>query len=50
MKVKLVIIDTESVDSYRPPLEYFIDPEENKHIDSWTYSPKNSKKLITTSF
>lgn len=50
MKVKLVIIDTESADSYRPPLEYFIDPEKNKHIDSWTYSPKNSKKLITSSF
>ena len=50
MKVKLVIIDTESAEAYRPPLEYFYDTEEIGHIDRWIYSPKNSKKQIESIF
>lgn len=50
MKVKLVIIDTESADAYRPPIEYFYDTEETSHIDRWIYSPKNSKKQIESIF
>lgn len=50
MKVKLVIIDADSTESYRPTLEYFLDPEKIKHIDSWRYSPCNCKKIISTVF
>jgi small subunit ribosomal protein S1 len=50
MKVKLVIIDTESADSYIPPIEYFYDIEQTSHIDRWIYSPKNSKKQIESIF
>jgi small subunit ribosomal protein S1 len=50
MKVKLVIIDTESADSYKPPIEYFYDIEQTSHIDRWIYSPKNSKKQIESIF
>lgn len=50
MKVKLVIIDTDSVESYRPPLEYFLDTDKIKHLDFWRYSPENCKKLISSTF
>lgn len=50
MKVKLVIIDSECIDHYRPPLEYFINPAKQKHIDSWIYSPENCKKTISSIF
>lgn len=50
MKVKLVIIDTDNTESYRPTLEYFLDPEKTKHIDSWRYSPSSCKRTITTVF
>ena len=50
MKVKLIIIDTADEPIYRQPLEYFIDPEEIKHIDKWTYSPPGCRKLIESSF
>lgn len=50
MKVKLIIIDTadEPINTSLP--EYFINPEATQHIDSWTYSPQGSRKLIESNF
>ena len=31
-------------------LEYFIDTDIVRHIDSWQYSPPNCKKVIETVF
>lgn len=50
MKVKLIIIDTQDQAAEIPPLYYFIDVEETKHIESWTYSPKESRRLIESIF
>lgn len=50
MKVKLIIIDATDTQNSRQPLEYFIDPDEISHIDSWTYSPKGCKKIIESVF
>jgi small subunit ribosomal protein S1 len=50
MKIKLIIIDTDEAQKDRPPLNYFIKPEEISHIDSWKYSPKSSAKMIETVF
>ncbi|MBR2650506.1 MAG: 30S ribosomal protein S1 [Clostridia bacterium] len=50
MKVKLIIIDTSDGPRYRQPLEYYIDPDKTAHIDSWTYSPEGSKKVIVSNF
>ena len=50
MKVKLIIIDTADEPVYRQPLEYFINPDETQHIDSWIYSPSGSKKIIESCF
>lgn len=50
MKVKLIIIDTATEESYRQPLEYFIDPEVTSHIDLWTYSPAGCKRVIESEF
>jgi small subunit ribosomal protein S1 len=50
MKIKLIIIDPYSESSFDAPIEYFIDAERVKHIDSWTYSPDKCKKCIGTVF
>ncbi len=50
MKVKLIIIDTSDSLPYKTEDIYFIDPEKQRHIDSWTYSPPGSRKLISTVF
>ncbi len=50
MKIKLIIIDTSDEPIYKQPLEYFINPEETQHIDFWSYSPKDCKKVIETTF
>ena len=50
MKIKLIIIDSHDSDIYTEPPTYFIDPDTVTHIDSWTYSPKSSKKVIETVF
>ena len=50
MKIKLIIIDAHDMPIYPEPLEYFIDTDNVTHIDSWTYSPKNSRKLIESIF
>lgn len=50
MKIKLIIIDTDdsAVHTERP--EYFVDVERVSHIDSWTYSPESSKRVIESIF
>lgn len=50
MKVKLIIIDSHDAPPDVKPLEYFIDTENVKHLDSWTYSPSASQKLIESIF
>ena len=50
MKVKLIIIDTADEPIDKCPIEYFIDPEEKSHINSWLYSPKGCKKIIESTF
>lgn len=50
MKIKLIIIGVEDIPTYYEPLEYFIDPKKSSHIDSWTYSPHTSNKIIETVF
>ena len=50
MKIKLIIIDAHDAPFTREPLEYFIDTESVTHIDSWTYSPKSSKRVIESVF
>ena len=50
MKIKLIIIDAENAILKTPPLEYFIDTANTKHIDFWKYSPKDADKTIETIF
>ncbi len=50
MKIKLIIIDTENAPKNYEPLNYFIDVSKTTHIDSWSYSPRTSKKKIETFF
>lgn len=47
MKVKLIIIETQSIPQKRPPLYYFI---KDGHIDLWRYSPEESGRIIQTDF
>ncbi len=50
MKIKLIIIDSHDAPLYTEPLKYFIDTDKVRHIDSWTYSPNTSKRVIETVF
>ena len=50
MKIKLIIIGAEDIPIYNRPLEYYIDVDTVDHIDTWTYSPQGSNKLIETVF
>jgi len=50
MKIKLIIIDSHDSPIFYEPLKYFIDTEKVTHIDSWTYSPSSSKRVIETIF
>ena len=50
MKIKLIIIDCSDAPVYREPLEYFVDTETVKHMDSWLYSPPSSKRVIESVF
>ncbi len=50
MKIKLIIIDAHDTPPYHEPLEYFVDTDTVTHIDTWTYSPPSSKKLIESVF
>ena len=50
MKIKLVLIDSYKGEPGTPTLEYFIDCDKQKHIDSWRYSPPECNKVIETIF
>ena len=50
MKIKLIIIDTDEAQTVPTPINYFVEPEETRHIDYWRYSPASSSKLIETVF
>ena len=50
MKIKLIIIDSEDIQGYLEPLEYYIDTKSVTHIDNWRYSPKISKRVIESVF
>ena len=50
MKIKLIIIDSGEEAKTKMPLEYFVDIDKVKHIDSWVYSPNRSKKVIESIF
>lgn len=50
MKIKLIIIDAEDTLSVPKRPEYFVDVSTVKHIDSWKYSPRSSKRLIESVF
>ena len=50
MKIKLIIIDTADEERGRQMPEYYIDPDKTAHIDSWTYSPPESKRVIASIF
>lgn len=47
MKVKLIIIDSFDAEYPNANIEYYI---KDGHIDSWVYSPDNSRKIIETVF
>ncbi|MBQ1260683.1 MAG: 30S ribosomal protein S1, partial [Clostridia bacterium] len=49
MKIKLIIIDV-SEGSDKMPLEYFLNPSECAHIESWKYSPPGCEKVIESVF
>ena len=50
MKIKLIIIDTSDDEMVPTPLEYFIDTENVRHIESWQYSPPSCKRVIESVF
>ena len=50
MKIKLIIIDMNDATGEHIPLEYFIDTDTVKHIDSWQYSPSTCKRVIESVF
>ena len=50
MKIKLIIIDTNSKKLTDTSLEYFVDPSVTKHLDFWQYSPLACSKNIHSNF
>ncbi len=50
MKIKLILIDSSDAELTTEPLEYFIDTDNVRHISSWVYSPKESKRVIESIF
>lgn len=50
MKFKLILIDQASGVTTKKNIKYFVDVTTTKHIDSWIYSPKKSKKIVETIF
>ena len=50
MKIKLVIIDAYASNDLPEPLQYYIDPHRQTHIDRWEYSPPVSTRLVETIF
>ncbi|MBQ8415250.1 MAG: S1 RNA-binding domain-containing protein [Clostridia bacterium] len=50
MKIKLIIIDSDDSSVGVTPLHYYLNPDIQKHIDYWRYSPRSSAKIIETVF
>ena len=50
MKIKLIIIDHTDSSRLKTPIEYFVDTDKISHINSWTYSPTGSNKIIESIF
>ena len=50
MKIKLIIIGVDDIPVYNDPLEYYIDTTRISHVNSWTYSPLSSDRIIETVF
>jgi small subunit ribosomal protein S1 len=50
MKIKLIIIDSQSADRTVKPMRYFTDTHETPHIDTWRYSPSCCERVIESVF
>ncbi len=50
MKIKLIIIDAQDMQTHPAPLSYFIDTEHVRHMDTWTYSPACCPRVIESVF
>lgn len=50
MKIKLIIIDSQSAPASVKPMRYFTDAKSVGHIDSWRYSPLGCEKVIESVF
>ena len=50
MKIKLIIIDSQDAKAEKTPLKYFVDVKDREHIDEWTYSPGDCRKIIESVF
>jgi len=50
MKIKLIIIDVFDEPRKKAPMNYYIDTNKVTHIDSWSYSPRSSKRIIESVF
>ncbi len=50
MKIKLIIIDSQSAPLAVKPMRYFTDGRTVPHIDTWRYSPQNCEKVIESVF
>ena len=47
MKIKLIIVDTDSLPPVKKPVKYFID---SGHIDFWQYSPECALRTVFSCF
>lgn len=50
MKIKLIIIDSQTADIAVKPMRYFTDTKETPHIDTWRYSPSCCERVIESVF
>ncbi len=50
MKIKLIIIDSQTADRTVKPMRYFTDTRETPHIDAWRYSPTCCDRVIESVF
>ena len=50
MKIKLVLVDSYKGELGTPSLDYFVDCDRIKHINSWRYSPPECNKIVETIF
>ena len=50
MKIKLVLIDVNSLAPKPSPIRYYINTNEIKHLDSWRFSPLGCSRVIESIF